>query len=88
MEHNEYLFRDEPEAILRVLPTMSLRILRIKICKLLKLDARQMDLTIWLRMGQGTLVKLDREHDARDIDWLGIERGSKIVYRAQEHKYV
>lgn len=78
--------RDEPEAILRVLPTMSLRILRIKICKLLKHDARHTDLTIWLRMGQGTLAKLDREHDARDIDWLGIERGSKVVYRVQEHK--
>jgi hypothetical protein len=86
MEHNEDVFQDEPEAILRVLPTMSLRILRFKICKLLKHDARHTNLTIWLR-GQGTLVKLDREHDARDIDWLGIEKGSKIVYRVQEHNY-
>jgi len=86
MEHDEFVFQDEPQAILRVLPTMSLRILRIKICKVLKLDARHTDLTIWLRMGQGTLAKLDKEHDARDIDWLGIERESKIVYRVQEHK--
>jgi hypothetical protein len=87
MKHNEHVFQDEPEAVLRVLPTMSLRILRIKICKLLKHNARHMDLTIWLRIGQGTLVKLDKEDDARDLDWLGIERGSEIVYRAQEHKY-
>lgn len=85
MEHHEYVFLDEPEAILRMLPTMSLRILRLKICKLLKHDARHTDLTIWLQ-GQGALMKLDREHDARDIDWLGIERESKIVYRVQEHK--
>jgi len=63
-----------------------LRLVRLKICKALKCDARRIDLTLWLRMGQGTLTRLDREDDARDIDWLGIERGSQIVYQVQEHQ--
>jgi len=86
MESNEYVFPDEPEVVLRMLPTMSLRTLRLKICKALKYDARRTDLTLWLGMGQGTLTRLDREYDARVIDWLGIERGSQIVYQVQEHQ--
>ena len=86
MERNEYVFPDEPETILRVLPTMSLRTLRLKICKVLKCDASRTHLTVWLRMGQGTLAKLDNEHDTRNIGWLGFERGSQIVYRVQEHQ--
>lgn len=86
MKCNEYVFPDEPEVVLRMLPTMSLRILRLKICKALKYDARRTDLTLWLRMGQGTLTRLDREYDARVIDWLGIERGSQIVYQVHEHQ--
>ncbi|KAF8965202.1 hypothetical protein BDZ97DRAFT_1904102 [Flammula alnicola] len=82
MEQNNQ-FPDAPEATLRVLPSMSLRILRLKICKVLKCDARHINITFWLRMGHGALAKLDNEHDSRDLDWLGIENDSQIIYQVQ-----
>jgi len=65
---------------LRVLPTMSLRNLRLKICKTLKYDARKTDINCWLQMPDGSLMTLGHENDARDLDTLGIEPGSQIIY--------
>lgn len=66
---------------LRVLPTMSLRNLRLKICKTLKYDVRNSYIDCWLEMPDGSLVTLDHENDSRDLGWLGIETGSQIIYR-------
>lgn len=82
MEHNWDPGHAVPETVLRALPSMTLRVLRLKICKVLKYDARRVNITLWLRMGHGSLVKLDAA-DAREIDWLGIENGSQIIYQVQ-----
>ncbi|KAJ3515736.1 hypothetical protein NLJ89_g1578 [Agrocybe chaxingu] len=81
MQRKGSAFPDIPKATLRVLPTMSLRIFRLKACKTLKLDVRRTNLTCWLRMRNGSLSKLGEEYDSRELDWLGIEDGSQIVYQ-------
>ena len=70
-----------PEAILRVLPNMTLRVLRLKICKVLKRDPRSTAIMFWLRMAHRNLARLDNEQDSRDLDWLGLENNSHIIYR-------
>ena len=62
---------------------MTFRVLRLKICKALKLDARQVIITFWIRMGHGSLSKIDNEYDSRDLDWIGVENGSQIIYQVQ-----
>ena len=66
---------------LRVLPTMSLRNLRLKICKTLKYDARNTEINCWLHMSDGSLMTLGHENDSLDLDRLGIEPGSQIIYQ-------
>ncbi|PPQ93226.1 hypothetical protein CVT25_015224 [Psilocybe cyanescens] len=83
MEQSDDGFATAPETTLRVLPTMSLRILRLKMCKVLKVDARRTNVALWLHMGNGALTKLDKEHDLRDLDWLGLDNGSQIAYQVQ-----
>jgi len=69
---------------LQVLPTMSLRIFRMKVCKTLKYDARRTKLTCYLRMANGSLSELDSDYDGRDLDWLGLENGSQIIYQTSQ----
>ncbi|TFK42454.1 hypothetical protein BDQ12DRAFT_275920 [Crucibulum laeve] len=69
---------------LRVLPTMSLRNLRMKICKTLKRNFTKSTVRCWLRMEDGMLVELEAEQDTRDLDWLGLENGSHIMYVLKE----
>ena len=65
---------------IRVLPTMSLRNLRLKVCKTLKYDARNTNINCWLQISDGSLMTLGHENDSRDLDTLGIEPGSQIIY--------
>ena len=65
---------------LRVLPTMSLRNLRLKVCKTLRSDARSTKVNFWLQMPDGSRMSLGHDKDSRDLDWLGIETGSQIIY--------
>jgi len=73
---------DDPPAIssLRVLPTMTLRNLRLKICKGAKVDPRKVKVVCKLRMSNGSLSELESEYDTRELDWLGLEEGSEVVY--------
>ncbi|KAF9527024.1 hypothetical protein CPB83DRAFT_748494, partial [Crepidotus variabilis] len=64
---------------MQVLPSMSLRILRIKICKVLKLDVRRTKLRCWLRMWDGSFAELEAVNNTRDLDWLGLENGSQLI---------
>jgi len=34
-------------------------------------------------MGHGSLSKIDNEYDSRDLDWIGVENGSQIIYQVQ-----
>ena len=65
---------------LRILPSIPLRTLRMKICKILKQDARRTQVRCWLRIRDGSLSELVKQDDSKDLDWLGIENGSQIIY--------
>jgi hypothetical protein len=68
---------------LRVLPSMSLRVLRIKILKTLGMP-RNAFIDLWLKMTDGNYVQIPSEHDAQDLSWWGIENGSDVfVYIPQ-----
>ena len=60
---------------------MSLRNLRLKICKTLKYDARKTDINCWVQMSDGSLMTLGHENDSWDLDRLGFEPGSQIIYQ-------
>lgn len=71
-----------PPYTLRVLPTMSVRLLRPKILKALKLPVdrtRQGTDSIWMMMGDDTVTKLDLEQETRDLAWWGIQNDSHVV---------
>lgn len=63
---------------------MTLRILRMKMCKVLKLDVRRTNLRCWLRMWDGSLSELETRDDVKNLDWLGLENGSQLVYQKTE----
>lgn len=83
MQHDGEAFKIAPETIFRVLPTMTLKVLRLKICKALKCDARKTNLVLWLYLGNKTLTVLDQQQDLKDLDWLGVDNGSHIAYQVQ-----
>ena len=56
---------------------MSLRTLRMKICKATK--QRNARIILWLIMGSGDLMELNADNDDRELDWLGLEGGSNIM---------
>lgn len=73
-----------PPTELRVLPTMSLKLLRLKILKALRLpldrkasNVENMD--TWLIMNDDKLTKLDMDQENHDLSWWGIQSGSEIV---------
>lgn len=65
---------------LRVLPTMTLRALRLKICKTMKFSASRTAISLWLQMQDSSCAPLESDRDAQDLAWLGIESGSHIVF--------
>jgi len=60
-----------------ILPTMSLRTLRMKIRKVTK---RKADMVLWLKMDDGTFSELHADEDSRELGWLGLENGSSLVF--------
>jgi hypothetical protein len=83
MKQRSDALAEPPEAVLRVLPSMSLKILKLKIHKTLKVKSRQNKLTFWLHMGNGALTELNNDQDGRDLDWLGIDNDSLIIYHVE-----
>lgn len=65
---------------LRVLPTMTLRALRLKVCKTLKCSAARTAISLWLQMQDSSCAPLETDRDSQDLAWLGIESGSNIIF--------
>ena len=64
--------------LLRALPTMSLRTLRRKICKLTK--QRNADVLLWLVTAKSVVRQLDKADDNQELGWLGLDDGSSIIF--------
>jgi hypothetical protein len=66
---------------------MSLRTFRLKVLKSLK-QSRQHSSNVtlgelWVKMGDGSFARLDHDSDDKDLDWLGFENGSEVMYSVQ-----
>jgi tubulin-specific chaperone E len=57
---------------------MSLRTLRMKICKVIK--QRKADIVLWLIIEGSVIRELYADSDNQELDWLGIGDGSSIVF--------
>ncbi|KAJ7461535.1 hypothetical protein FB451DRAFT_1268490 [Mycena latifolia] len=78
------LLKDAERITLRVLPTMTLRALRLKVCKTMKYSAPRTAISLWLQMQDGSCVPLDSDRDSQDLSWLGIESGSNIIFTTND----
>ncbi|KAF7311353.1 CAP-Gly domain-containing protein [Mycena kentingensis (nom. inval.)] len=71
--------------VLRALPTMTLRALRLKLRKTIRnskvAESAETPMRIWLKMGdnEDAYALLAEERDAQDLAWLGVESGSSIL---------
>lgn len=69
---------------LRVLPTMTVRIFRMKVFKNFKvpgLTLNQTSIKLWLKMQDGAYATMDRDHDDYDLDWWGLDNSSDIYVK-------
>jgi hypothetical protein len=78
------LIENAERVTLRVLPTMTLRALRLKICKTMKYSASRTAISLWLQMQDSSCTPLESDRDAQDLAWLGIESGSNIIFIKHE----
>ncbi|KAJ7864819.1 hypothetical protein B0H14DRAFT_2440573, partial [Mycena olivaceomarginata] len=78
-EASNSLIQNAERITLRVLPTMTLRALRLKICKTMKYSPASTALALWLQMQDKSFSPLESDRDGQDLAWLGIESGSSIV---------
>ncbi|KIL69842.1 hypothetical protein M378DRAFT_1050127 [Amanita muscaria Koide BX008] len=63
---------------LKVLPSMTLRLLRAKVSKVVK-NRAAVRVMLWQQMKDGVLAELGTELDTRDLSWLGLEEGTAVV---------
>jgi len=71
-----------PPVTFGVLPTMSLKVFRLKALKTLKLPPL-IRIQFWLALERGSIVdfaELDMSLSDRALDWWGVEDNCKIVY--------
>ncbi|KAG6851293.1 hypothetical protein H0H93_011729 [Arthromyces matolae] len=69
------LAQDE-HLVLRVLPTMTLRLLRTKLCKTLRIKAQ---VRFWIQQDK-TLAEIGDECNNQTLDWLGLDDRTTLVY--------
>jgi hypothetical protein len=70
--------------LLKVLPSMTLRTLRMKLSKVLK--SGKATVLVWVRETNGDLRELGFDLDSQDLDRLGIEDGSDVVFHVHCEK--
>lgn len=68
----------ETRTPLRVLPTMTVKVFRLKARKVFKV-APQANLSVWVMMPDVTWVEIRAESDRQELDWVGLEEGTNIA---------
>jgi len=71
-------FETSEHITLSVIPSMSLRVLRTKISRVLRGRGRA-QVMLWQRMRDDALAELDYSRDAEDLSWVGLQDGAFIV---------
>lgn len=69
---------------LRVLPSMRLQTLRLKLRKATKSNANASHIMIWALMDDDKLAELTIESDRQDLAWLGLDQNSSIIFYINE----
>ena len=69
-------FDSKSTITLRVLPTMTVRIFKMKVSKSFKISRHQTSIKLWLKMQDGTFAAMD--NDEHDLDWWGLDHSSEI----------
>ena len=68
---------------MRVLPTMAMKVFRLRLMKLLKIPpdkaSTKHGMQVWTVMDGNLLSKLDLNEENQEISWCGIEEGSRVV---------
>ncbi|KAG6814569.1 hypothetical protein H0H92_000097 [Tricholoma furcatifolium] len=77
----QQVLKSQDQLILRVLPTMTLRALRMKTSKTLKLKSHVL---FWVQQIDGILTELGTECDDQKINWLGLDEGTPVVFHITE----
>ncbi|KXN92190.1 Tubulin-specific chaperone E [Leucoagaricus sp. SymC.cos] len=78
MESMQVVLNEKTEIVIRVLPTMTLKILRSKIRKALGCGLKA-NIAISLVMNDHSLVPLDEDRDNQDLSWIGLDAGSQLL---------
>ncbi|KAJ7137777.1 outer arm dynein light chain 1 [Mycena epipterygia] len=79
------LIENADRITLRVLPTMTLRALRLKVCKTMKYSASRTAIALWLQMRDRTCAPLESDRDTQDLAWLGIESRSTLIFTKHDN---
>lgn len=72
-----------PKSAVRVLPTMSIRVFRLKLRKQLKLAPGRSTLRLWLVMGDGNLAEI-QGNDSQELSWWGVSDHTEMVVLSEE----
>ncbi|KAF9013951.1 hypothetical protein BDQ17DRAFT_1386518 [Cyathus striatus] len=80
---NTHNVRNSSPLLLSILPTMSLKQLRMKLCKLSKENSRNCIVRCWLKLSDGSVKELEKDSDTKDLSWLGIEKSSEVLFYIQ-----
>ncbi|TFK94748.1 RNI-like protein [Polyporus arcularius HHB13444] len=79
-ERERYLGECKSELTLRVLPTMSVRTLRMKLMKSFKIPkAQQSSVRLWMALPDGHFIELDEEFTGRDLAYWGVDADTQFV---------
>jgi hypothetical protein len=68
----------EEQLVIRALPTMTLKALRLKIRKAFSCGPKA-NIDIVMVVNEGALLPFEEEHDRHNLLWLGIETGSILL---------
>lgn len=75
--------KEDKPLVIRALPTMTLKNLRLKIRKALSCGPRT-NVTLMMVMNDDALLSLEEESDHHDISWLGLGTGSILLCYAHD----
>jgi len=72
------LLDENTEQVVHALPSMTLKMLRSRICKLLGISSKD-NIKILMAMHDQSFITLTTDLDDHDLSWIGLESGSQLL---------
>jgi len=69
---------ENTEQVVRALPSMTLKMLRGRICKLLGINSKD-NIKVSMAMRDHSFITLTADLDDRNLSWIGLESGSQLL---------